>query len=360
MCGIAGFVLPSGPGLPPRETRLDWLSRMTRAMAHRGPDGEGLHLDGPAALGHRRLSIIDLAAGGQPMQDADQRAAITFNGEIYNYRELKPRFEQRGFAFRTQSDTEAILAAWLTMGAAGLDLLEGMFAFALWDRSSQTLFAARDRFGKKPFFYTLQNGVFAFASELTALTQLPFLRFETPLRTLGRFVAYEYVPTPETIYKDVYQLRPGHYLLFRDGAVTEAPYWDMPMPGPAPKADETELCEELRRLLGQAVKRRLVSDVPLGVFLSGGIDFLHRGRAHGRPNLPRQDLQHRLFGGLLRRIALLPSWWPTATPPTTTSASCRPTPAAPCCPKSSPASTSPWPIRPSCPPLCSPRSPGKR
>jgi len=272
MCGIAGFVLPSGPGLPPRETRLDWLSRMTRAMAHRGPDGEGLHLDGPAALGHRRLSIIDLAAGGQPMQDADQRAAITFNGEIYNYRELKPRFEQRGFAFRTQSDTEAILAAWLTMGAAGLDLLEGMFAFALWDRSSQTLFAARDRFGKKPFFYTLQNGVFAFASELTALTQLPFLRFETPLRTLGRFVAYEYVPTPETIYKDVYQLRPGHYLLFRDGAVTEAPYWDMPMPGPAPKADETELCEELRRLLGQAVKRRLVSDVPLGVFLSGGID----------------------------------------------------------------------------------------
>lgn len=272
MCGIAGFVLPSGPGLPARETRLDWLSRMTGAMAHRGPDGEGLHLDGPAALGHRRLSIIDLAAGSQPMLDANERASITFNGEIYNYRELKPRFEQQGFSFRTKSDTEAILAAWLTMGAAGLDLLEGMFAFALWDRASQTLFAARDRFGKKPFYYTLQNGVFAFASELTALTQLPGLRFETTLSTLTRFVAYEYVPTPETIYKNVYKLRPGHYLLFRDGAVTEAPYWDMPMPGGEPKADETELCEELRRLLGQAVKRRLVSDVPLGVFLSGGID----------------------------------------------------------------------------------------
>jgi asparagine synthase (glutamine-hydrolysing) len=245
---------------------------MTGAMAHRGPDGEGLHLDGPAALGHRRLSIIDLAAGAQPMLDADEQAAVTFNGEIYNYRELKARFAAQGFGFRTNSDTEAILAAWLTMGQAGLDLLEGMFAFALWDRRSQTLFAARDRFGKKPFYYTLQNGVFAFASELTALRQLPFLRFETPMSALVRFAAYEYVPTPQTIYKDVYKLRPGHFLLFRGGAVTEAPYWDMPAPGPEPKASEAELCDELRLLLAQAVKRRLVADVPLGVFLSGGVD----------------------------------------------------------------------------------------
>lgn len=272
MCGIAGFVLPDGSGLPPRETRLAWLSHMTDAMAHRGPDGEGLHLDGPAALGHRRLSIIDLAAGSQPMLDADAQAVITFNGEIYNYRELKARFAADGFSFRTQSDTEAILAAWLTMGPAGLDLLEGMFAFALWDRKSRTLFAARDRFGKKPFYYTLQNGVFAFASELTALRQLPFLRFETPLSRLARFAAYEYVPTPETIFKDVHKLRPGHFLLFRDGAVTEAPYWDMPTPGPQPKATEEDLCAELRQLLAQAVGRRLVADVPLGVFLSGGVD----------------------------------------------------------------------------------------
>lgn len=272
MCGIAGFVLPEAGGLPPREERQAWIAAMTGAMAHRGPDGDGFYLDGPVALGHRRLSIIDLAAGAQPMRDADDRAAITFNGEIYNYRELKPRFAAEGFPFRTNSDTEAILAAWLTKGEAGLDLLEGMFAFALWDKASRTLFAARDRFGKKPFYYTLQNGVFAFASELTALRQLPFLRFETPVSSLVRFTAYEYLPTPETIYKNVFKLRPGHYLLFRDGAVTEAPYWDMPAPGSEPKASEEELCDELRLLLAQAVKRRLVSDVPLGVFLSGGID----------------------------------------------------------------------------------------
>ncbi len=272
MCGIAGFVLPDGGGLPPEEARLAWLSRMTGAMTHRGPDGEGLHLDGPAALGHRRLSIIDLAAGSQPMADAQGRAVVTFNGEIYNYRELKARFAAKGFAFRTNSDTEAILAAWLLEGPSGLDLLEGMFSFALWDRESRILFAARDRFGKKPFYYTLQNGVLAFASELTALRRLPFLRFETPLSALMRFAAYEYVPTPQTIYRDVFKLRPGHSLLYRDGRLTTVPYWDMPAPGPEPKASEAELCETLRLLLAQAVKRRLVSDVPLGVFLSGGID----------------------------------------------------------------------------------------
>jgi len=272
MCGIAGFVLPEAKGLPPREERQAWLAAMTTALAHRGPDGEGFAFDGPAALGHRRLPIIDLAAGAQPMRDADDRAVVTFNGEIYNYRELKARFAADGFSFRTNSDTEAILAAWLTRGEAGLDLLEGMFAFALWDKASRTLFAARDRFGKKPLYYTLQSGVFAFASELTALRQLPFLRFETPLATLARFAAYEYVPTPETIYKNVFKLKPGHFLLFRDGAITEAPYWDMPAPGPEPKASEAELCDELRLRLAQAVKRRLVADVPLGVFLSGGVD----------------------------------------------------------------------------------------
>ncbi len=272
MCGIAGFVLPDASGLPPEETRRHWLSRMTGAMAHRGPDGEGLHLDGPAALGHRRLSIIDLAAGAQPMADADGLTVITFNGEIYNYRELKARFAAEGFTFRTQSDTEVILAAWILRGEAGLDLLEGMFAFALWDRRTRTLFAARDRFGKKPFYYTHQNGIFAFASELTALRELPGLRFETPLSALARFAAYEYIPTPETIYKDVYKLKPGHFLLFRDGTITSAPYWDMPAPGPEPEASEDELCDRLRLLLAQAVKRRLVADVPLGVFLSGGID----------------------------------------------------------------------------------------
>ena len=272
MCGIAGFVWPAGGTPPPAEERRALLSAMTSAMAHRGPDGEGLLIDGPAALGHRRLSIIDLAAGSQPMEDADGRAVVTFNGEIYNYRELKARYAMRGFRFRTNSDTEVILAAWLLDGPAGLDALEGMFAFALWDRESRTLFAARDRFGKKPLAYTIQNGVFAFASELTALAKLPFLRLETPIGALMRFAAYEYIPTPETIYKDVFKLRPGHYLLWRDGQLTTAPYWDMPLPGPEPKESEEELCEKLRLLLAQSVKRRLVADVPLGVFLSGGVD----------------------------------------------------------------------------------------
>ena len=164
MCGIAGFVWPAGGTPPPAEERRAQLAAMTGAMVHRGPDGEGLCIDGPAALGHRRLSIIDLAAGSQPMEDADGRAVVTFNGEIYNFRELKARYAARGFRFRTNSDTEAILAAWLLDGPAGLDALEGMFAFALWDRQTRTLFAARDRFGKKPLAYTVQNGVFAFAS----------------------------------------------------------------------------------------------------------------------------------------------------------------------------------------------------
>ncbi len=272
MCGIAGFVWPLAETPPPEPERLAWLSAATGALRHRGPDGEGLVLDGPCALGHRRLSIIDLAAGSQPMEDADGRAVVTFNGEIYNYRELKARYAARGFRFRTNSDTEAILAAWLLDGPDGLDALEGMFAFALWDRQSRTLFAARDRFGKKPLYYTVQGGVLAFASELTAFEKLPFLRLQTPVSALMRFAAYEYLPTPETIYKDVYKLRPGHSLLWQGGKLTTSPYWEMPLPGPAPKASEEDLCAELRLLLAQAVKRRLMADVPLGVFLSGGVD----------------------------------------------------------------------------------------
>ena len=224
MCGIAGFVWPLAETPPPEPERLGWLAAATGTLSHRGPDGEGLLLEGHCALGHRRLSIIDLAAGSQPMEDADGRAVVTFNGELYNYRELEARYAARGFRFRTHSDTEVLLAAWLLDGPAGLDALEGMFAFALWDKASRTLFAARDRFGKKPLYYTVQGGVFAFASELSAFEKLPFLRLETPLAALMRFVAYEYVPTPETIYKGVYKLKPGHSLLWQDGKLTTASY----------------------------------------------------------------------------------------------------------------------------------------
>ncbi|WP_243368670.1 asparagine synthase (glutamine-hydrolyzing) [Fundidesulfovibrio soli] len=269
MCGIAGFVHTGGEPLPQDAAQV--LEGMTSRMAHRGPDGWGHMLRGPAALGHRRLSIIDLSSGGQPMEHHSGRCAVTFNGEIYNYREIKAELEARGHSFRTSSDTEVILAGWLEWGPDCLDRFEGMFAFALWDDASRTLFCARDRFGKKPFFYTLQNGAFVFASELTALTQYPGLKLSVAPETLARFLAYEYVPTPDSIYREVRKLPPSHYLLLRDSQVVVEPYWQLPGPEPT-HATEEELCEELRERLTLAVKRRLVSDVPLGVFLSGGID----------------------------------------------------------------------------------------
>jgi asparagine synthase (glutamine-hydrolysing) len=269
MCGIAGLVQAQGRTLPGQAR--DWLAAMTGTMAHRGPDGQGLWLDGPCGLGHRRLSIIDLATGSQPMEHLGGRIVVTFNGEIYNFQELKAELTAKGHVFATHSDTEVILAGWLEWGPACLERFEGMFAFALWDKKDQTLFAARDRFGKKPFFYTLQNSLLAFASELTALTKVPALELSVDPGDLARFLAYEYVPTPRCIYRQVRKLPAAHYLLLRQGRLTIHRYWNLPAPEPT-RATERELAEELRRLLTQAVKRRLVSDVPLGVFLSGGVD----------------------------------------------------------------------------------------
>jgi asparagine synthase (glutamine-hydrolysing) len=251
VCGIAGFVHVDASAMPPAETRLAWLGAMTGALRHRGPDGEGHLLEGPAALGHRRLSIIDLSTGGQPMTDHSGRVAITFNGEIYNYRELRRELTARGYVFRTNSDTEVILNAWMDKGPDCLDAFEGMFAFALWDTRTRTLFAARDRFGKKPLYYTLQKGVLAFASELPALRALPVLSRDVSPRALARFLSYAYVRPPQSIYRQVEKLRPGHYLLFHEGTVTTAPYWDMPPPDPDTGQNEDELCERLRLLLAR-------------------------------------------------------------------------------------------------------------
>ena len=170
MCGIAGILRLDGSPLPPGVGRA--LRTMTDSMACRGPDGEGFWRHGPVALGHRRLSIIDLAGGSQPMLSADGRLCVVHNGEIYNFRELRRELGARGVTFRTESDTELVLAAYAAWGESCLDRFEGMFAFALWDGPRRRLFCARDRFGKKPFFYTLQNGVFCFASELSALALL--------------------------------------------------------------------------------------------------------------------------------------------------------------------------------------------
>lgn len=269
MCGIAGFCTLDNSPLNPESST--WLRTMTDLLAHRGPDGQGAWLEGSVALGHRRLSIIDLSSGAQPMSDSRNRVTVVFNGEIYNFAEIRSELEAKGCQFRTRSDTEVILHGWLVWGTACLERFDGMFAFALWDAQERTLFCARDRFGKKPFCYTLQNNYFAFASELTALASLPPLSLSVAPHTLMRYLAYEYVPTPESMYSQVRRLPPAHFLLLKDGKLQIERYWDMPTPRPA-QASEEELAAELRRLLTQAVRRRMVSDVPLGVFLSGGID----------------------------------------------------------------------------------------
>ncbi len=268
MCGIAGFInAPAAEG-----QQRQWLDAMTATLAHRGPDGQGAWVEGGVALGHRRLSVIDLEGGRQPMLDWHGRAVIVFNGEIYNFPEIRERLERKGYRFRTQSDTEVLLNAYLDAGPDCLDYVEGMFAFAIWDREKRTLFAARDRMGEKPFYYTLQQGVFAFASELTAFSRLPVLNLAVERQSIARFLAYEYVPTPQSIYREVFKLRPSHFLIFAQGQVTTRRYWDIPLPDANANLSEADCCERLRNLAGRAVANRLISDVPLGVFLSGGID----------------------------------------------------------------------------------------
>jgi asparagine synthase (glutamine-hydrolysing) len=268
MCGVVGFI--NAPAS--EEQQRQWLAAMTATLSHRGPDGQGAWVEGGVALGHRRLSVIDLEGGRQPMLDWHQRAVIVFNGEIYNFPEIKERLERKGYRFRTQSDTEVLLNAYLDAGPDCLDYVEGMFAFAIWDREKQTLFAARDRMGEKPFYYTLQQGVFAFASELTAFSRLSVLNLAVERQSIARFLAYEYIPTPQTIYREIFKLRPGHFLIFSKGQVTTKRYWDIPLPESNANLSEADCCELLRNLAGRAVAQRLISDVPLGVFLSGGID----------------------------------------------------------------------------------------
>ena len=270
MCGIAGVVGLDGGYLPPEAG--SWVKAMTDRMTYRGPDGEGIWMEGSVCLGHRRLSIIDLVGGAQPMLSHDNALAIVFNGEIYNFAQLRQELREDGLRFRTQSDTEVILESYRRWGRACLEHFEGMFAFALWDAREHCLFCARDRFGKKPFFYSVQHGFFHFASELSALEALSPLRFTLAPQSVLRYLAYEYVPAPQTMYGEASVLPPAHVLVVEKGGVRIERYWDLPVPHEQDTRAPAELCEELQRLLSRAVRRRMVSDVPLGVFLSGGID----------------------------------------------------------------------------------------
>jgi asparagine synthase (glutamine-hydrolysing) len=274
MCGIAGFVsrVDAEGASSSTVERAAVLDRMCRRIAHRGPDDQGTMVEGAAALGMRRLSIIDLAGGHQPMSGCDPRTSIVFNGEIYNYRELRRELESRGHRFHTSSDTEAIVHAYEEFGRACVERLRGMFVFALWDAGRQALFVARDRAGKKPLFYTLTpEGTLVFGSELKSLLEHPEVRREVSPEAVDSYLSFGYVPDPLSIFRDVHKLPPGCHLTFADGSVRVRQYWDFRFEPDETRSEEDWL-EELRAALDEAVRVRLVADVPLGAFLSGGVD----------------------------------------------------------------------------------------
>ncbi len=269
MCGIAGFI-----DLEPFYARESTLRRMTAAIAHRGPDGEGTFIDDFAALGHRRLSIIDLGGGRQPMFNEDESLAVIYNGEIYNHAELRPELERSGHRYRSHCDTETILHAWEEWGDASIDRYRGMFAFAIWDRQRRQLFCVRDRLGIKPFYYFFDGRLFAFASEIKALLEHPAISARFNDRALPEYLTFGYTSGEETLFRGIRKLMPGHTL--RISIDNFQPlirqYWDLPHSQPCHRGTERELAAELRRRLEETVRMRLMSDVPLGMFLSGGID----------------------------------------------------------------------------------------
>jgi len=270
MCGLVGIFDTHGQ----REVSRELLSRMNETQHHRGPDECGLHLEPGLGLGHRRLSIIDLSTGQQPLYNEDRSVVIVYNGEIYNYQSLIPELRGLGHTFRTRSDTEVIVHAWEAWGEACVQRLRGMFAFALWDRNRSTLFLARDRLGVKPLYYTvLPDGTFLFGSELKALLAHERLPREIDPCAVEEYFALGYVPEPRTIFTGTFKLPPAHTLTIRRGEPLRAPveYWD-----PRFTLDRTpsleEAASELTARLDESVRLRMISEVPLGAFLSGGVD----------------------------------------------------------------------------------------
>lgn len=269
MCGIAGMFDLSGRGSIDGEL----LQRMNDAIAHRGPDGEGVHIEAGVGLAHRRLAIIDVASGQQPMFNEDQSIAVVFNGEIYNFADLTVELAARGHVFQTHSDTEVIVHAWEEWGADCVTRFRGMFAFALFDRRRQGLFLARDRLGKKPLYYTVTpGGLCLFASELKALLAHPSVPKKISAAAADDYFAFGYVPDPATIYEGIHKLAPAHHLFLERGKPAGRPseYWRLGFEL-APVTEEAA-AEALISQLSEAVRIRLMSEVPLGAFLSGGVD----------------------------------------------------------------------------------------
>jgi len=268
MCGIVGWV-----GTPHAPVDPELLRRMTRTLAHRGPDGEGVHVHGAVGLGHRRLSIVDIGGGAQPMRDCADRFAVSFNGEIFNHVALRRDLQSLGYRFTTRSDTEVLLHGYAAWGDGLVSRLNGMFAFVLHDRVEGRTLVARDRMGQKPLYYApLDDGTLLVASELKALLVHPGVDRRVDPRALATYLTCEYVPWALSIVRGVRKLAPGDRLVHQDGAWTTEPWVDFDFGAGSPMRSSAEFIAETRATLARSVQRRLMSDVPLGVFLSGGID----------------------------------------------------------------------------------------
>src|SRR3954468_3110651 len=267
MCGITGFINRTGA-----TADENILRRMNCAIIHRGPDEDGFYVNGNVGLAMRRLSIIDLAGGQQPIHNADRSKWIVYNGEVYNYQELRKGLEDRGHKLQTNSDTEAIVYLYDEFGVDCLQHLRGMFAFAIWDEKDRSLFIARDRVGKKPLLYSHQpNGDLIFGSEFTALLEHPAVSRDVDHEAIDSYLSYLCVPAPLTAYKQIRKLEPGHWLRWKGGQIETKRYW-LPNFSKKIKISDEEAIDETTRLLRESTRLRMISEVPLGAFLSGGVD----------------------------------------------------------------------------------------
>ncbi|MBI5742133.1 MAG: asparagine synthase (glutamine-hydrolyzing) [Nitrospirae bacterium] len=267
MCGIAGcsFALI-------QDNPEAYLQKMNDVMLHRGPDDGDFFFDNDVALCHRRLSIIDLSSDGrQPMQSADGKFTIVFNGEIYNFLELRKELQGKGHQFRTKTDTEVLLSAYREYGVECLQKIRGMYAFAIWDISRKELFLCRDRIGKKPLYYYYDGESIAFASEIKSMLQIPCVHKVIDPTSVIDYLKYLYVPHPKSIYKNIFKLEPGHFLIYKKGKINIDQYWDIDFSKPL-NWNAEDIAGQLLAIISDSVKTRLISDVPLGAFLSGGID----------------------------------------------------------------------------------------
>ena len=268
MCGICG-IIHSDKNKPIEDASLKHINR---TMIRRGPDDEGYYIGDGVGIAMRRLSILDVSHGAQPFFALDDQIISVCNGEIYNYQQIRDTLIQKGHSFRSNSDAEVIPPLYLEDDMAFVQKLNGMFGLCIWDERQRKLILARDRMGQKSLYYTYQNGIFVFGSELNVIANMPNIDLSISHEALSKYLAYEYIPAPSTIYKGVYKLEPGQILTFQNNKISVNSYWDVPVSNEYSNISLSDAANRLTSLLDDSVQKRLISDVPLGVFLSGGID----------------------------------------------------------------------------------------